>query len=307
MHLYGIESYIAVPLIRRDGTYFGTLCALDPLPTELTDESFDIFSMLAHLIAFELEADEQQRRREAEVRTLEDFIAIAAHDLRQPLTVLSGRLQLLARRARRGAPGAELADGLDGLLLQTQRAIALSDTLLDVARIEAGAFSVDRRQFDLVALARQTMGEAGTVAPDHRFVLEAASTRATVGDERRLGRVLHNLLENAAKYTDPASGPIVLAIESTTTDDGADAVHVTVRDAGHGVPEDQLVRIFDRQYRSPDAMTRGINGSGLGLFIVRRIIEAHGGSVRAENAPGGGLAVSLTLPQCAEADGVTPG
>lgn len=102
LQLHGIESSIAVPLNRRDGSYFGTLCALDPLPANLSADHFAVFHLLAQLIAFELEADEHQQRREAAVPALEDFVAIAAHDLRQPLSALAVQVQLLARRARAG-------------------------------------------------------------------------------------------------------------------------------------------------------------------------------------------------------------
>ena len=121
--LYGIESYLAVPLRRRDGSYFGTLCTLDPAPTDLAEDAAAIFTLLADLIAFELEADEQGRQQEAQIRALEDVIAIAGHDLRQPLTILLGRLQLLARAARRATlTPEELAARVEELTGQVRRA-----------------------------------------------------------------------------------------------------------------------------------------------------------------------------------------
>ncbi len=296
LSLYGIESYIAVPLVRRDGSAFGTLCALDPLPTELTDDAFTIFHLLAQLIAFELEADERQRRREAEIHTLEDFVAIAAHDLRQPLTALHGRLQMLARAARRGLPAAEMTPKVDALLDQSARAIALTDTLLDVARFETGGLELDRQPLDLVALAMQAIEDVQTTAPDHAFRLDAPDTFALRADARRLSRVLHNLLENAAKYAPAEGGPIVVTIEPDALADGTPAARLAVHDSGDGIPAEALHRIFERQYRVPGAMTEAKRGSGLGLYIVRQIVEAHGGSVRAENAPDAGLQVVALLP-----------
>ncbi|MDP9375426.1 MAG: GAF domain-containing sensor histidine kinase [Chloroflexota bacterium] len=294
--LYGIESYIAVPLTRRDGSYFGTLCALDPQPTDLGEDAFEIFRLLAQLIAFEMEADEERRRREADLRALEDFIAIAAHDLRQPLTILSGRLQLLVRQVRRSLPAGEVAARLDDLMVQARRAVALSNTLLDVAQMEAGGFTIDRAPLDLMVLARQTVDEVRVVAPQHTFLLEGPDTLPYTGDERRLGQVLRNLLDNAAKYAPAESGPVVLTIEDAPMGDGRKWALVTIRDAGLGVPDEELAKIFDRRYRSPRAVEEGISGTGLGLYIVRRIVEAHGGTIRAEHAPGGGLLVRLGLP-----------
>ena len=294
--LHGIESYLAVPLIRRDGRPFGTLCTLDPRPAALGDDAFAIFHLLADLIAFELEADERQREREAQIRALEDVIAIAGHDLRQPLTVLLGELQLLARQVRREGAAPAVAARVDGLIAQARRASALSGTLLDVARLESGGLALDRADFDLAALARQTLADVRAVAPQHTFRLEAPAALPFHGDERRLGQVLRNLLENAAKYAPADSGPVVLTLAPHPPGGAAAGVEITVGDAGPGVAEDQRARLFDRHYRVPEAVEWGIPGSGLGLYIVRRIVEAHRGAARAERAPTGGLLVRLTLP-----------
>ncbi|HEY8600839.1 MAG TPA: GAF domain-containing sensor histidine kinase [Thermomicrobiales bacterium] len=295
--LYGIESYLAVPLRRRDGSYFGTLCTLDPAPTDLADDAAAIFTLLADLIAFELEADEQQRQQAAQIRTLEDVIAIAGHDLRQPLTILLGRLQLLARVARRGglAPE-ELAARVDELTGQVRRAVSLSETLLDVVRLEAGGLALDLAPLDLVALARRAIDDAQIVGPQHDFRLDAPASLPTRGDERRLGQVLRNLLENAVKYAPAASGPIVVTIATSEGVRGAGEAHLDVRDAGPGVPATSLPRLFERNYREEAAISRGIGGSGLGLYIARQVIAAHGGRMWAEAAPAGGLAVRLVLP-----------
>lgn len=294
---HGIESYIAVPLIRRDGSYFGTLCTLDPQPAELTDADFEVFHLLSQLISFELEADEQQQRRAAEVRALEDVIAIAAHDLRQPLTILLGRAELLARKARRGASVDELVPGLDGIVAQARRSTQLSEALLDVAQIEMDGLSLSPSQVDLVDLARQILDDARTTMPARAFLLDAPPTIPLFADERRLGQVLRNLIENAAKYAPAESGPVILSAAVDATQDQPATVRICVRDHGPGVTPDDLDRLFQRQYRTPDAETRGVRGTGLGLYIVRQIIEAHAGHVRAENADGGGLQVCLELPQ----------
>lgn len=300
--LYGIESYIAVPLNRRDGSYFGTLCALDPLPAELSDDHFDVFHLLAQLIAFELEADEQQRHREAEQRALEDFIAIAAHDLRQPLTILQGKAELLARRARRGADPDDLVRRAEELLVQTRRAVALGDVVLDLARLEAGSLTLEFAQFDLVALATQIQSDAQSIAPKHHFVLNAPATLPIAGDERRIGQVLRNLLDNAVKYAPAARGPVVLTISADPQPGATEQINLSVCDAGLGVADEELPRLFERQYRAPQAVARRIGGSGLGLYIAQQIVEAHSGTIRAEHAAGGGLCVRLTLPRQAPAN-----
>ena len=291
LRLRGIESYAGVPLRRRDGSVFGTLCTLDQRPTSLSAEIFDVFTLLAQLIAFELEADEQQQLRERELRALEDAIAVTAHDLRQPLTVLSGRAQLLARKVRRSA-APELAVDVEALLVQSRRAIALSDMLLDVARIDTGVFTLAETTVDFCALARRAIDDMRAVTRQHEFQLVAPTTLTVRGDEGRLQQVLSNVLDNAAKYASAQSGPIVVTIAALP-----DSVVLHVSDGGSGVPEEDLPRLFTRHFRSTGATAGAVVGSGLGLYIAREIVLAHGGTITAANAPGGGLNVSLTLPR----------
>jgi sigma-B regulation protein RsbU (phosphoserine phosphatase) len=292
-----MESYIAVPLIRRDGSFFGTLCALDPLPSSLTESDLEIFVLLSNLIAFELEAEEQQHRRELEMRSMEDFIAMAAHDLRQPLTVLNGRAQLLARQVRRAAPQEVLSKGIDEVVAQARRAVQMSDTLLDIARIHMGNLSLDEEEFDVVALAHQVLADVKTVAPQHTFELVAPLSVLLCGDERRLGQVLQNLLDNAAKYAPADRGPVVLSIEEVELGDGKSKVCISVRDHGPGVAADELPHLFERQYRTPSAEESSAKGSGLGLYIACQVMEAHHGKIWAENASTGGLIVHIMLPK----------
>lgn len=292
--LYGVESYIAVPLRRRDGSYFGTLCTLDPAVVEIDEDILSTFELLSRLLAFELEADEQQTQRESHIRTLEDIIAIAGHDIRQPLTAILGGLQFLSRRARRGASLDELADQADQLTAQVRRAVRLSDTLLDVARAETGNMAIMRSNLDLVAVVQGTIDEM-RMSTDHEFVLDGPQALPFQGDERLLGRMLRNLLENVVKYVPAESGPVVVTLAEEPRDGSPGVVLLSVRDAGPGVPPDQLAHLFDRSYRAPGSDS--VPGTGLGLYIVRQIVEAHGGRVWAETAPGGGLDIRMVLPQ----------
>lgn len=152
-------------------------------------------------------------------------------------------------------------------------------------------------EFDVVELARQAVEDMRTAAPAHIFRLDAPSAQVVSGDERRLDQALRNLLENAAKYAPASAGDVALSVTVAEAPDQAPMVQLCVRDHGPGVAGDDLDRLFDRQYRTPDAVAEGIRGTGLGLYIVRQIINAHGGAVWAENAAGGGLRVCLTLPQ----------
>ena len=298
--LHGIESYIAVPLHRTDGSYFGTLCALDPLPANLSEDDFAIFQLLSQLIAFELEAEETRQKQEAQMRSLEDFISIAAHDLRQPLTVLYGNAQILERSIKNGDMS-KVAERTETLLAQTRRAIRMSDLLLDIAHIEAGNLVLTRASFDLAVLARMSLDDIQAISPQRSLLFEGPSKLMVYADEQRLAEILRNLLDNAINYA-PA-GPITLQVGVVATDDvmypgdtGSGSVIVSVSDHGPGVEESELTKLFERQYRAVAATNRGISGSGLGLYISARIAQAHGGTMWAEHTLGGGLTVRFSLP-----------
>ena len=296
LHLYGIESYIAVPLLRRDGSLFGTLCALDPLPSKVSEEAFALFQLLSELIAYELEEDERNRQREAEVDALEDFFAIAAHDLKQPLTALSARAQLLSRRVRKGVDAHILADTIDSLVADVRRVTQLSDSLLDIAQIERNLLVVDKGPTDLIALARTVLRDVQSVAPGHDFRLNAPLALHVLLDERRIGQVLRNLLDNASKYAASDTGPIELTIDPFDPSVESAGIRLSVRDHGPGVPPDEMADLFTRRFRSSTARASHVTGSGLGLFIAREIINAHGGAISACLPHDGGLLVRITLP-----------
>ncbi len=292
LKIYGIESYIAVPLLRRDGSYFGTLCALDPLPAQLDETNFGIFELLSQLISFELEAEDEKIAREAQIGALNDLVSIAGHDLRQPLSALRLRAQMTARRAKREGVSPELAAQLDGLVTDTQRAILLTDSLLDVGRIQAGSFTLEEAEIDLAVLVQQVVEDVKTSSPNHSFQLETPHSLTVKGDGLKLGQVIRNLLDNAVKYSPESTQPIEVKLSPLPTSEAL----FQVRDYGIGVAESELSKLFQRQYRSSNALESGISGSGLGLYISQKIIEAHQGKLWAELADGGGMLFQATLP-----------
>jgi signal transduction histidine kinase len=289
--LYNVESYIAVPIHRRDGEFFGVLCALDAEPAQLTDKAFAIFHLLAHLIAFELEAAEREKQQNSVLQVLEDFISIAAHDLRQPLTTVLGRAQLLARQIQRELPSSPLLASVNTLVAQARRAILMSGTVLDIARLEAGTFTLDRAECDLVAVAHELLDDIRTTASEYDLILRAPPALLMAIDKNRILQVLRNLLDNAVKYTPAAAGPILLELEARESE-----VAIRVVDSGQGVPPEELPQLFARGYRASTALGQGTSGAGLGLYIVRKIVEAHGGTIRATLAARGGLMITLSLP-----------
>jgi signal transduction histidine kinase len=216
------------------------------------------------------------------------FVADAAHELRSPLTALKLQLELLRRAgddADREAARAALAAGID-------RATRLVEQLLALARSEPGAAPVARERVDLAEIARRGIAETVAFAASRgiEFELVASAPAFVQGDAASLGLVVRNLADNAARYSPPGSRVVVSAEAQ------AQAVTLTIDDAGPGIPEAERQRVFDRFYRRAEA---GESGSGLGLAIVKSIAEAHGASVTLERSPLAGLRVVVRFPAAA--------
>ncbi len=309
---YGIESYIAVPLSRLDGSYFGTLCALDPAPQHLDESSFGIFELMAQLIAYELEAEDERIDREAQIGALNDIISIAGHDLRQPLTSLLLRSQMMARQVQRQMPDAGIMEGLQEQVATIRRTISLTDKLLDISRLETQNFTLDIAELDLVQLVEQVITDVKATSPNHSFEIRLPTSLNIEGDGIRLNQVIRNLLDNAVKYSPYSKEPIKVVLStlgdlanpifqnmastSPTEASKRRQVVLQIADSGLGVKESDLGHLFERQFRTQEAKDAAISGSGLGLYVSKQIISAHGGEIWAERVEGGGLSITFTLP-----------
>ena len=238
------------------------------LPPGGTDET----GRLANSFRMMLEA--LRRSRDQQQRLAQD----AGHELRTPLTSLRANVEVLRRHPELDQPTRDriLAD-VDSELRELT---GLTNELVALATAETEG-EVEQR-VDLVALAQRAAARAER-RRHRRVVLDSAPSVVT-GRPRQLLRVLDNLLDNAAKF-DPSTTPIEVTVRPGM---------VSVRDHGPGLDPSDVERAFDRFYRSPQARSRP--GSGLGLAIVRDVVVAHGGSVTAANAPGGGLIVTIVLP-----------
>jgi len=220
------------------------------------------------------------------------FVADASHELRSPLAILRGELELAAKPGRSAA---ELAIAVHSSAEEADRLIRITDSLLLLARGDAGRLGLRRSETDLRDLFGRSVSAAGAglaAAGVSCRIDVPAGTRGSV-DPDRIRQAVDNLLGNALRFA-PAGSVIVIAAR----DDGPD-LRIEVRDDGPGFPEEFLPHAFER-FRRPDAgRSRDGGGAGLGLAIVQAICAAHGGRATARNAPGGGAVVSLWLPGAA--------
>lgn len=225
-------------------------------------------------------------------RLEEQFLHIAGHELRSPLTALLGYLQLVKRRTDQLGDD-RLARQVDRAVEQAQRQASLITQLMEVGRLRSGKLNLTVEPLDIVALTRGTVETMGVVAPDRTITLAADTETLMVrGDALRLEQVLNNLLTNAVRYA-PGEEPIEVRIHRVA----AEAV-VEVEDHGPGISASDLEDIFDllRQVERPDRADRGQPGLGLGLYISREIMEAHDGSLTVHSRVGDGSTFVIRLP-----------
>lgn len=227
---------------------------------------------------------------EAALRVRDEFLGIAAHELRSPLTTIKGVAQLATRVLDRGAlDPAEARRHLGNIVASAGRLEALLTDLFDVSRMRAEGLSAQVRTMDLAALAGAVARRFQESTDDTRIVWDVPQQPVHVlGDPGRLEQVLDNLLSNAIKYS-PKGGEVLLRLRGAP-----DGVVLTVHDSGIGLPAGEEEQIFEPFRRASNALTQELPGIGLGLYISRQIAEAHRGTLRAETQ-GEGLGSTMTL------------
>jgi PAS domain S-box-containing protein len=236
----------------------------------------------------------QQARAEAEaaVRLRDQFLSIAAHELNTPLTSLIGNAQLMQRRAQRDGSLPEREQrNLRVINDQAQRLNRMVLALLDIARLETGQLSIERAPLDIGNLTRRVVDEIRPAIDGRKIELVAPFIPLVVdGDELRLEQVLQNLIQNALKYS-PEHQPIAIRVERHER-----RACVAISDRGIGIPEESLPALFQRFYRASNVEDRYISGMGVGLYVVKEIVELHSGEITVESIEGQGSTFTVCLP-----------
>ena len=247
----------------------------------------------------------QLRRRLLELEEVDrlktQFLSMVSHELRTPLTAVSGFVQVARRRIARALESGDSVDWrqeavrttetLDLAQRQSRRLARLVDELLDVSRLQLGRIELHPMEIDIVDDVREVVERMKLLASTHDFQFRSDLDHGrVVADRDRLDQVFENLIGNAVKYS-PAGGTVGVIVRGV-----GDDVHIAITDQGIGISRDELDRIFNLFYRSPDPRAGHVGGLGLGLYISRDIVTRHGGRLWAEsNGDGSTFHVSLPL------------
>lgn len=266
-----------VALRRRDGTLIPALASAGPIEDEDGKR-------LGAVVVFE-----DIRALKALDRMREEWTSIVAHDLRQPLTVISTQGQLLARKL--GQTNPELLAPSEHILASVGLLNRMVGDLLDMSRIEAHRLSLELQPVELEALARKVIERLSQELEQQEVVIDASSPLPQVMvDPIRFEQILVNLLSNAAKYGERSAAIRVVLRRKE------EGLTIEVINRGRGIPQEELANLFTRFHRTDGAKKSRVGGLGLGLYITRGLVEAHGGGISAESSPGGNTVFRISLP-----------
>jgi PAS domain S-box-containing protein len=218
-----------------------------------------------------------------------DFIGMVSHELKTPLTALSGLVQVANSRLK-NSDDSFMKNALEKASVQVKKMGAMINGFLNMSRLESGKIMIDKRRFNLEALIRESIAEAELTASTHQIYFDPCDPVYVYADEDKIGSVISNLLSNAVKYSPKGKMVVVKChVEGSTA-------QVSVRDDGMGMKQQDTARIFERYHRVETTHTRNISGFGIGLYLSAEIIERHQGRIWVESESGKGSTFYFNLP-----------
>lgn len=292
-----LASLLILPLRTRREMLGALVIAANDPERRMTDDKLPLAEVLAERAALAIEnaklySEQVDARRKVEdlSRLKDEFLSIASHELRTPVTSIKGYTQL-AKTLIRENDLQTSEEYLSIALDQIDRMSRLILELLDVSRIETGRLEIRREPISWPSFVRDLVQRHHTSVSDRKFHINIPDADATViGDRDRLEQVLGNLLENAIKYS-PDGSDVTVAVDARN-----DQVVTSVSDHGMGIPFDELGQVFERFHRGRQVSSTNYGGLGLGLYITKQIVERHGGSIWVESKEGAGTTFYFSLP-----------
>jgi PAS domain S-box-containing protein len=290
----GFAALMLVPLVAGGRTLGVISFASTESGRHYGANELSLAEELAHRCALAIENARLYREAQGAIRLRDDFFSVASHELKTPVAALLAFSQFMLKRAERqhGLTSAQMAEALEEVHWQSDRIARLVAQLLDTSRVDAGKLALEPVVTEVAALVRSAVRVVRANSNHCTISVRSAPELWATVDPLRMEQVVTNLIDNAIKYS-PDGGLIEVELSRPQPR----TMHLVVRDYGIGIPAEHLPYIFDRFYQAHAGQHfAGVVGMGLGLYISRRLVEMHGGTIGIDSPPDGGTRVTVTLP-----------
>ena len=289
---FKVRFYAGVPLTTPDGYNIGTICAIDHVSKELNENQRNAISIVAKHVINQLELrtknielDAQKKIAERAVLAKDSFLANMSHEIRTPLNAIIGFTDLLAQTKLDTVQ----QDYIGSVQIAGENLLLIVNDILDLSKIESGNLVIEGQSFNLKKTLKHIYKLLKVKVPkdiEFNLFLDADMPDNVIGDQGRLNQILVNLTGNALKFTE--EGEVTVSVKLVDETEDHYALRFSVKDTGIGIPEDKLATIFERFKQAEESTTRRFGGTGLGLNIVKQLVELHGSEIQVKSKPNRG-------------------
>lgn len=287
-----IRFYAGVPLTTPEGYNIGTICAIDHVSKELNNNQRTALSIIAKHVINQLELGtknselaNQKKIAERAVLAKDNFLANMSHEIRTPLNAIIGFTDLLSQTNL----NAIQRDYVDSVQIAEENLLLIVNDILDLSKIESGNLTIDAEPFHLKNTLKHVYNLLKVKVPknvEFNLFLDAEMPEMVIGDQGRLNQILVNLAGNALKFTE--EGEVTISVKKIEETDENYLLRFSVKDSGIGIHEKKLKTIFERFTQAEESTTRKFGGTGLGLNIVKQLIELQNAEIHVKSKPGKG-------------------
>jgi signal transduction histidine kinase/DNA-binding NarL/FixJ family response regulator len=289
---FKVRFYAGIPLTTPDGYNIGTICAIDHVSKELNENQRNALSIVAKHIMNQLELGTknielaaQKKIAERAVLAKDSFLANMSHEIRTPLNAIIGFTDLLAQTKL----DAVQRDYVDSVQIAEENLLLIINDILDLSKIESGNLTIEAQPFNLKNTLKHIYDLLKVKVPagvEFNLFLDADMPEMVIGDQGRLNQILVNLTGNALKFTE--EGEVTVSVKKTHETESDYSLRFSVKDTGIGIQEDKLMTIFERFTQAEESTTRKFGGTGLGLNIVKQLIELQDSEIHVKSKQGRG-------------------